>query len=199
MKCGGIPEYVIYQDRAYLQNLVDDIIYKDIIACHNIRNHTVIKDFFLLLMERSGKQFSLNKIANILQITPDTAKRYLEFFNDTYLISLVQRYGKTNETILSPKKIYCSDIGIRNHYTGFRDLGSLFENYVFLQIKNHDVKYFYEKGIELDFIVNKKNLIEVKYGTKLNEKQKKLFDSLKINKKFIIQSYNDINKIISKL
>jgi predicted AAA+ superfamily ATPase len=34
---GGIPEYVLYRQREYLQNLVDDIIYKDIIAPNKIK------------------------------------------------------------------------------------------------------------------------------------------------------------------
>ena len=57
-------------------------------------------------MERTGKQVSLNKIANILKIAPDTAKRYLGLFEQSYLIHLVPRYGKTNETLLSSKKVY---------------------------------------------------------------------------------------------
>jgi len=37
MEIGGIPEYVLTQEIEYLKQLVDDIIYKDIIAMHNIR------------------------------------------------------------------------------------------------------------------------------------------------------------------
>ena len=199
MMCGGIPEFVLYQERSYLQNLVEDILYKDIIAHNNIKHHSVIKDFFLLLMERSGKQFSINKIANILKITPDTAKRYLDLFAETYLVSMVSRYGKTNKMLLSPKKIYCADIGIRSHYTGFRDLGSLFENYMYLQIKNNDVRYVYENSIELDFLVNKQTLIEVKYGRELNKKQLQLFDTFKAKKKFMIQSFQEIDEIARKI
>ena len=40
-------------------------------------------------MERAGKQISINKVANILSISPDTAKRYLQLFADTYLIYLI--------------------------------------------------------------------------------------------------------------
>lgn len=48
-------------------------------------------------MERAGKQISINKISNILAISPDTANRYLQMFAETYLVSLVSRYGKTNK------------------------------------------------------------------------------------------------------
>ena len=135
LKIGGIPEYVLTNDVEYIQNLVDDIIYKDIVAQYNLKNPHLLQDFFLLLMERAGKQFSINKMAAILNISTETAKRYLGYFADTYLIYLVERHGKTNERLLSPKKVYSADIGIRNFFTGYRDIGALFENYVFLKIK----------------------------------------------------------------
>ena len=86
MNDGGMPEYVLTGDISYLQNLIDNIIYKDIIAYHNIRSESVVKDFFKLLMERSGKQLSLHKMAKILDIGVDTVRRYLSYFEDTYLI-----------------------------------------------------------------------------------------------------------------
>ena len=111
LKTGGIPEYVLTENIEYIKELVDDILYKDIIAFHHLKDEQLIKDFFLLLMERAGKQISINKMASILSISPDTARRYLGVFSRCYLIHLVQRYGKTNERILAPKKIYAADLG----------------------------------------------------------------------------------------
>jgi len=192
IKIGGMPEYVLTEDREYLKNLVDDIIYKDIVAFHGIKNSQLIKEYFALLMERAGKQVSINKIANILKIAPDTSKRYLQMFEETYLIYLVSRYGKTNEKILSPKKVYAADLGIKNLFTGFRDKGSSFENYVYTKIKYNDPHYVYEDGIELDFITSDKTIIEVKYNSDFNEKQKALFDKMKANKKIIIKNIHDL-------
>ena len=192
LKTGGMPEYVLTEDREYLKNLVDDIIYKDIVAFHGIKNSQLIKEYFALLMERAGKQVSINKIANILKIAPDTSKRYLQMFEETYLIYLVSRYGKTNEKILSPKKVYAADLGIKNLFTGFRDKGSSFENYVYTKIKYNDPHYVYEDGIELDFITSDKTIIEVKYNSDFNEKQKALFDKMKANKKIIIKNIHDL-------
>ena len=112
--------------------LVDDIIQKDITAFHGLKNGDLLRDYFLLLMERSGKQISINKIANILKISPDTSKRYLSYFEDTYLIHLVSRWGKTNEKILTPKKIYSCDLGIKFLFHVDRDMGSYFVNYFYL-------------------------------------------------------------------
>jgi len=192
MQDGGMPEYILTKDREYLNALLDDIIYKDIIAHYKIRHSQVIIDYFNLLMERSGKQISLNKVANILKISPDTAKRYLTMFEETYLIYLVPRYGKTNEEILSPKKIYAADNGIRHLFTGFRDKGAIFENIVYNIIKHKNPRYVFQDGIEIDFMTEDKHLIEVKYGQEINDKQKALFDTFKAKRKTVIHGFQDL-------
>lgn len=193
---GGIPEFVLHNDIEYLKELVDDIIRKDISSFYNVKNTQVLEDFFLLLMERAGKQISINKTANILKISPDTAKRYLEMFADSYLIYLLPRYGKTNERILSPKKIYAPDLGIRTLFTGFRDKGSLFENHVFLTIKHLEPAYLLQDKIEIDFMTKKKELIEVKYHSELTDKQKILFDGTAAKAKHLIRNYRDLEKLM---
>ncbi len=140
-------------------------------------------------MERSSKQLSINKIANILKISPDTARRYLHYFEETYLIYLLPRWGNTNEKLLSPKKIYACDLGLKHLFVGERDYGSYFENYLYLKLRNsRDLYYIYENGIEIDFYTSDKILIESKYNSELTEKQKELFDSLRAEKKIVIDS-----------
>ncbi len=198
MQTGGLPEYVIRGDIEYLKELVDDIIYKDIAAAHGIKNPQVLKDFFLLLMERAGKTASLNKMANILSISPDTAKRYFEMFCDTYLIYPVMRCGKTTERVVSPKKVYAADLGVRTFFTGFRDKGSLFENYVYLKIRHKTPCYIYEDGGEIDFLTVDKILIEVKYKSEMQEKQRSLFDRVKAREKVILRSVSDIEGFLGR-
>lgn len=193
LKTGGIPEYVITGNMEYLKELVDDILYKDIIAYYHLKDEQLIKDFFLLLMERAGKQISINKIASILSISPDTARRYLAIFSNCYIIHLMERYGKPNERILSPKKIYAADLGIRNIFTGYRDFGSLFENYVFLRFKHLHPKYIYQDKTEIDFILNKHLLVEPKYhDEEIPENQKKLPESMTDMSFLIVRNEKDI-------
>jgi len=188
-KVGGLPENVIDPNREYLMNLVDDIIQKDITAFHSIKNHQIVRDYFTLLMERSGKQLSINKIGKILGISPDTSKRYLSYFESTYLIYLLPRWGKTNQKMLSPKKIYASDLGIKYMFMGPRDLGSYFENYIYLLLRNRKrLYYLYENSLEIDFITEDQILIESKFDSELNEKQKELFNNFPAKKKIIIDS-----------
>lgn len=195
LQIGGLPEYVLNQDREYLTALVEDILYKDIIGFHGLKHPNLIKDYFSLLMERAGKQISINKIAKILNISPDTARRYLNLFEETYLIYLMPRFGKTNETILSAKKIYAADLGIRNLFTGFRDKGAVFENLVYLAIKSLHPRYIYQNGLEIDFFTESKILIEAKYGKEIEAKQLQLFNEIKAKKKLIIKNLDDLRML----
>ncbi len=199
LQSGGIPEYVLNNQREYLQGLVDYIIYKDIIAYQKIKNHRVIKDMFKILMSNVGNQVSVYKISKTLKVSTETISRYLQYFEETYLIYLLPRYGKINQQLSSPRKVYAGDIGIRNLFTGFANKGRVFENYVYLKIKNYDPVYILENKLEIDFFLNNKILIEVKYGVDILGKQKELFDEFEAKQKLVIKEYNDINKLIPKL
>ncbi len=191
MQDGGMPEYVLTGDVSYLQNLIDNIIAKDIIAHYNIRNGQVVKDFYKLLMERSGKLLTFNKLANILEISVDSTKRYFHYFEETYLIYSVTKYGKLNEQIKSAKKIYASDVGLRNIVTGYRDKGAIFENLIYLKIKDKNPSYLYVDGVELDFITEDGLLIEAKYNSVLNKKQQSLFDRFEAKEKRVVNGVGD--------
>ena len=199
MRTGGIPEFVISGDASYLHQLVDDIICKDIAAVHGIKQLGVLKDFFMLLMERAGKSVSINKMAKVLGIAPDTAKRYLELFEETYLIHLVSRHGTLNEQLRSPKKLYAADLGIRVLFTGYRDIGSLFENYVYFKIAHRDPRFIIRDGIEIDFYTSDRTLIEVKYYAELRAEQKLFFDECEADEKLIIGSVQDLGMLDSEV
>lgn len=194
IQTGGLPENVLMPSREYLMSLVDDIIQKDITAFHGIKNHQILRDYFTLLMERSGKQFSINKIGKILNISPDTSKRYLSYFESTYLVYLLPRWGKTNQRLLSAKKIYASDLGIKYLFIGNRDIKSYFENYIYIELKDRKALYYlYENAIEIDFYTDDKILIESKFYSDLNEKQKELFQSYPANKRILIDSVEKLS------
>lgn len=196
---GGLPGYVLTEDVAQINQLVDDIIYKDIAALNGIRQLNQLKDYFLMLMERSGKTMSINKVAKILGISTETSKRYFDLFCETFLVYPVSRQGKLNEQLVSPRKIYCCDTGLRTFFTGARDWEALFENYVFLRLKHLNLRYVYENTTEIDFITQNKWLIECKFhDEKLSKKQQELFDSFPAKKRSIVRNERDVLKILNE-
>ncbi len=90
----------------------------------------------------------------------------------------------------SPKKLYAADVGIRNHLTGFRDKGAIFENLVFLKIKHKNPCYVQKNGAELDFFASG-SLMEVKLDRDFAPHQKALFESFKAKEKKLIQGMDD--------
>ena len=185
MEYGGMPEYVLTKDPEYITNLTTNIIYKDIIAKYNLRDNDAIENLFRLLCERVGKPVSYNKLGNILGISKNSVKNYIDYFKETYLFYIIEKDAKSlNERVADNKKIYCADAGIKNVVTGFRDLGSIYENLVFLKIKQNNPRFIRENGIEIDFKY-KDTVIEAKYNQELKDKQKELFDSLKIKNKIV--------------
>ncbi len=196
LKIGGIPYYVLTEDRAYLNELVESIIYKDIIAYHKISGERAVKELFVLLCKRVGKPTSYNKLSEILKISVDSVKRYVGYFEKAYLFYVVDRYSKSaNEKVTSPKKIYIGDVGIKNIITEFKDLGASYENLVFLKIKDKNPHYYLENSIEIDFIT-KDLVIEAKYNQELNKNQKEIFDSLKVKNKIIANGYSFFVELI---
>ncbi|MBI5036637.1 ATP-binding protein [Candidatus Micrarchaeota archaeon] len=136
MRLGGIPQYVLTEDEDYLNELVEGIIYKDIIAYHKIENEKAVKELFSLLCRRVGKPTSYNKLSKILGVSVDSVKRYVGYFEKAYLFHVVDRYAASlNESIASPKKIYAGDVGIKNLAAGGKDVGASYENLVFLKIQ----------------------------------------------------------------
>jgi len=196
LKIGGVPYYVLTEDRVYLNELVESIIYKDIIAYHKISGERAVKELFVLLCKRVGKPTSYNKLSEILKISVDSVKRYVGYFEKAYLFYVVDRYSKSaNERVTSPKKIYIGDVGIKNIITEFKDLGASYENLVFLKIKDKNPNYYLENSIEIDFIT-KDSIIEAKYNQELNKNQKEIFGSLKIKNKIVADGYSFFTKVI---
>jgi len=189
LRLGGIPYYVLTEDREYLNELIESVIYKDIIAYHKITGERAVKELFILLCKRVGKPTSYNKISGVLKISVDSVKRYVGYFEKAYLFYVVDRYSKSeNEKVTSPKKIYAGDVGIKNLITEFKDLGASYENLVFLKIKPEKPNYYLENCVEIDFIT-KNSLIEAKYNQEMNEKQLKAFNSVNIKKRIIANGY----------
>ena len=112
-------------------------------------------------------------------------RRYIDYFVNSYLFYIIEKDVRSlNERILSSKKIYCADVGIKNVTVGFRDLGAIYENLVFLKIKKNHPRFVKKDGIEIDFKY-KDYLIEAKFNHELNKKQKKVFAEIKIRHKIV--------------
>lgn len=197
---GGMPEYILTNDPEKITSLVNNIIYKDIVGKHNIKNVKKIQELFLLLCERVGKRLTYNKLANVLGIDVETVSSYLSYFEETFLIYQVPRYAKSlNEIVKSPKKIYIADNGLRTVFVGGRGLGALWENLVFLQFKEKKVSYFFENEKEIDFIIESPPkhcfAVEAKLKEEIDDEERKLLEKAPCKEKMLVRTLSDLKKV----
>ena len=131
MLYGGIPLVVLREDAgdkaATLQNLFSEIYIRDIFKRNRIKNIGELEDLLNILSSAIGSLINPEKLKNTFKtvkkskITAKTIKKYLDCFEDSFLIESAQRYDiKGKAYIETPKKYYFSDLGLRNARINFR-------------------------------------------------------------------------------
>lgn len=169
IETGGMPEYVIRKDPNILQSLLESILYRDIAGRYNLRNKENLKDILMFIAQSVSSPISIRKISNILGIKEETVQKILNLFVESNLIHFIEKDGKLSERKVSPKKIYLADTGMFTILTEKINFGACVENLVYLQCaKSSVVRYYRNKGEEVDFILGKK-AVESKYKSKISE------------------------------
>lgn len=131
MLYGGIPLVVLREGAgekaAALQNLFSEIYIRDIFKRNRIKNVGELEDLLNILSSAIGSLTNPEKLKNTFRtvkkskITSKTIKKYLDCFEDSFLIESAQRYDiKGKAYIETPKKYYFSDLGLRNARINFR-------------------------------------------------------------------------------
>ena len=131
MLYGGIPLVVLRDGAndkaAALQNLFREIYIQDIVRRNRVKNIGELEDLLNILSSAIGSLTNPEKLKNTFRtvkkskITSNTIKKYLDYFEDSFLIEPAQRYDiKGKAYIETPKKYYFSDLGLRNARSSFR-------------------------------------------------------------------------------
>ena len=131
MLYGGIPLVVLREGAndkaAALQNLFNEIYLRDITKRNRVKNIGELEDLLNILSSAIGSLTNPEKLKNTFKtikksrITSATIKKYLDYFEDSFLIESAQRYDiKGKAYIETPKKYYFSDLGLRNARINFR-------------------------------------------------------------------------------
>lgn len=181
MAFGGFPEPFLEADerfaRRWRRERFDRVLREDVRDLEYIRNIQLLGMFLDLLRYRVGSLIILSNMASDLQISPKTAKSWLEVLERMYLVFSVRPYTKSlPRAVLKPPKIYFFDNG-----DVIGDDGARFENLVatsllkrlhFLEDRDgfrYELRYIRDKeGREVDFAIIKEGvldeIIEVKFS-----------------------------------
>ena len=148
MLYGGIPLVVLRSDNrdkaATLQRLFDEIYIKDIARRHDVRKKEELEELLDILSSSVGSLTNSEKLKNTFRsvkksnITSGTIKRYIDYFEDSFLIESANRYDiKGKAYINTPMKYYFSDLGLRNARINFRQFeqNHTMENVIYNELR----------------------------------------------------------------
>jgi len=139
---GSYPELFNFsgnEDKAaYLQQLVQSYLLKDILMYSGIKRSDKISSLLRLIAYQSGSEVSYNELSNRLGISKITVETYLDLLSKVFIIYKLPSYTTNQRNEISRgAKWYFYDNGIRNAVIGdFRvpsmrnDMGVLWESYV---------------------------------------------------------------------
>lgn len=163
---GGFPEAVAAEEplRVRLkQDYAETVVLRDVVERHGVTNIAAARYLTRALLRGIGRSFSINKAYNDLRsqgrrLSKDTLYAYLAHLEDAYLCFAVPLYDRSpRRTENAPRKIYAVDTGIAAafDFTTAGDLGHLFENLVFLDLKRERKRIYYyltSERREVDFL-----------------------------------------------
>ena len=169
--------------RDLIKSYYETILLKDCVSNNSIRDVKSFKELSYYLISNVTSLYSYSSLAKVVGITDVSAKEYLGYLEDSFLIQELKHFSYSlKEQNSSKKKIYLNDNGFMLlNFRFSQNLGTLFENLVYTElIKAGYEVYFYNKNFECDFIAKKENkTIAIQVCYELNDRnQKREFNGL---------------------
>jgi len=182
----GLYPHLVDQpnNQEYLKNFVDSIIFKDLIELQAIENRSGALNLLRLLAYQIGSLVNISELSNRLNMNIATVRRYLDIFEQSFIIFSLKPYSKGGrDEIRKMYKYYFCDLGLRNALIenfnptqSRQDFGVIFENFIiseFLKINDYGKFGFKmnfwrtKQGSEVDLVLTKGEEtlgIEIKTG-----------------------------------
>ncbi len=160
---GGMPDYLRTNYNKYLNDLLDDILIRDIAVRHNIRDVNSLRQLAVYLLSNIGNLSSANKLKGVFGIKSSTTiLDYFSYLQDAYLIDFVPLFDySVKKQLRNPQKIYAIDLGIyhQNKIAFSPNDGHVLENVVYLHLRRQGDKIYYFQGNgECDFVTIKREV-----------------------------------------
>ncbi len=165
---GGMPQIYnstsIHERKMYLRDLYNTVILKDIVERNSIKDINLLNRIIQFMMENIGGVISANSITKFLKsdnitVSVDTVLNYIEYINNSMLVSKVNRYnirGKSVMTLL--EKYYLADLGILHLKSSplEKKVGGRLENIVYNELIARGYEVYIGKldNGEIDFVID---------------------------------------------
>lgn len=164
LKQGGFPELqMIKNHHGYINELVNNILERDIVQRFNIRHTATFQQLAHHLLNMAPSIVAHPTLQETFELkSQHTTKNYLNYLKQTYLLIGIHKYSSKSRVRLIEEKVYPVDVALMNNredaFVG-ENLGWRLETLVFhelirkYKVTGHDIYYYRERGGECDFVV----------------------------------------------
>jgi predicted AAA+ superfamily ATPase len=184
MDTGGLPGIFELPESAvknYIQDVIRNIIQKDVLVRNKWRNEEHFVKTTSFLFDSIGSIISPKKITNTLKtngitISHNTVENYINALVESFMFYKVKRFDLRGKGLLATQeKYYTVDLGLKKKFLGDKinqDLGHNLENIVYLELirRGNTVNIGKADNTEIDFVVRNSNgdreYIQVAWTTK---------------------------------
>ena len=139
---GGFPGFLAERNDLVLQELLRDVVQRDVAGRHGLRGSRHVMTLLLFLYANTGQPFSFQRLTKNLAIpTVGQTSRYVELLEDAYLIFPVPKHATSyRQRVVAPARYYAIDNGLRraNSPQLQPDVGHRLENAVALHLRRQD-------------------------------------------------------------
>jgi hypothetical protein len=185
---GGFPKSLFAPGKdlsqRWMENFVSTYLNRDLLQLGLSASPTTIRNLWSMMAYLNGQLFNATNLANSLDVTTPTVKRYIDFLEEAFLLKSLHPFSwNMKKRLVKTPKVYLTDTGILHYLTGITDFNSLTGNPIIgssweafvvnqlLALKKSQIElYFYRthQGTEVDLVFTKGLTVvataEIKYS-----------------------------------
>ncbi|MDR2970417.1 MAG: ATP-binding protein [Bacteroidales bacterium] len=169
---GGMPGIFELPEKSiknYIQDVLYNIIQKDVLVRNKWRNEEHFNKTTAFLFDSIGSIISPKKITNTIKtnnkisLSHNTVDNYISALVESFLFYKVKRFDLRGKGLLmTQEKYYTVDLGLKKFFLGDKinlDLGHNLENIVYLELlrRGNQINIGKADHTEIDFVVRKPN------------------------------------------
>ena len=178
LQSGGFPEVVTDGEDAeeYIDNLVDNILNRDIVQRFKVRYKDAFRKIANHLMNNAPCELVYSTLQKDFNIKSDhTVQNYVSYMYQAYLLMQVNKYSSKSKERIRNSKCYTVDVALMNArkdaFAG-DNLGWRLETVVYPELRRryssgYDIYYMKENSFAADFVVCRRStvieIIQVSY------------------------------------
>lgn len=186
---GGFPESLLATDdqrsAGWRDSFIQTYLERDLPMLGLSANPVLTRRLWTMLAHLNGNLLNLESLGNSLGITSPTVRRYLDFFESSYLVRRIQPwFSNIPKRLVKSPKVYIRDTGILHtllaidtfeQLQGHPAIGASWEAYVMQEIATmlpprHELCFYRtQDGTEADIVIVKAGipdiLVEIKYNS----------------------------------